>query len=240
MNIWRFDNANSLYYALIDTLSQNVQEILAKGRKPTFALPTGNTAIPFYRLATENAEQLKVSEWVCFNVDEYFPIDDENAPKSFDAFMETHFYSRLSKPVHRREILNGRTWNPADECARYEKLIADAGGIDITILGIGTNGHIAFNEPGSEFDSRTRQVELHPETLMANFHGNPLFTHALTMGIGNIIESKKVYVIALGKNKAQAVKCSIKDPETRNCPASGLRRNPNVTWFLDQDAANLV
>ena len=122
----------------------------------------------------------------------------------------------------------------------YEKLIEDAGGIDITLLGIGSNGHIAFNEPGSEFDSRTRKIELHPDTLMANFKGHAIFSHALTLGIGNLLESKKIFILALGKNKAQAVRCSIREPESRNCPGSGLRRNPNVTWFLDQEAASLI
>jgi glucosamine-6-phosphate deaminase len=242
--IWRFDNANALYYALVDTLTTSTNQIIAEGKRPVLALPTGNTMVPFYRIATEAQNQkdtkLNVSQWQCFNLDEYYPITEANQPYTFDSFMDQHFYSHLNEPVAFRKILNGRARDPLQECNRYEELIQERGGIDIAILGIGTNGHIAFNEPGSEFDSRTRLVELHPQTLMANFQGQALFTHAMTMGIGTLLSAKQIFVVALGKNKANAVKAAIQDVESRMCPASGLRRHSNVTWFLDQDASQLI
>jgi len=239
--IWRFDNANALYYALIDAVASAVASVvappLAQGRRPVLALPTGNTMIPFYRLAVENADKLQTSQWECFNLDEYYPIDERNHADSFDAFMDRNFYSKLSKPVAFRKILNGRTSDPDEECRRYEALIAERGGIDLALLGLGSNGHIAFNEPGSEFDSSARLIELHPQTLLAN---SVPFTHAMTLGIGNLLTARKIFVVALGKSKAQAVKNAIREPESRTCPASALQRHPSVTWFLDPEASQWI
>ena len=239
--IWRFDNANALYYALIDALSQALAPTLASGRDPVLALPTGNTMVPFYRIAAEAAEEkLQLNRWHCFNLDEYYPITPENQNYSFQAYMENHFYSRLKTPVRAAEFLNGATSDLNAECAAYEKKILAAGGLDVCMLGLGVNGHIAFNEPGSEFDSRTRPIELHPQTLMANFKGQAPFTHALTLGIGTILSAKKIFIVALGKNKANAVKAAIKEHSSRMIPASGLQTHHDVTWFLDQEAASLI
>jgi glucosamine-6-phosphate deaminase len=224
--IWRFDNANSLYYALLD-------EFKRLPPAPTVALPTGNTMIPFYRLVSENRAQIHTESWTCFQLDEYTPITDDTRDLSFRSFLEKYFFStNLVKEAHFLENF------PAPE--DYEKKIDEKGGLDVVLLGIGQNGHIAFNEPGSEPDSRTRLVTLHPQTLMANFKGTTPIDQAVTIGIGTILSAKKIYIVALGKTKAAAVKASIRDPESRTCPASFLRRHPDVTWFLDQEAAELL
>ncbi len=224
--IWRFDNANSLYYALIDAFKKLPPE-------PIIALPTGNTMIPFYKLAAENHAELKTETWSCFQLDEYIGVTPENYDLSFKKFLERHFLSNtLVKEINFLESFP----NPAD----YEKKIKDKGGLDIVLLGLGQNGHIAFNEPGSEPTSRTRIITLHPGTLLANFKGATPFTEAVTMGIETILSAKKIFIVALGKNKAQAVKGAIKDSESRTCPASFLRRHPDVTWFVDQEAAELI
>jgi glucosamine-6-phosphate deaminase len=238
--LWRFDNANALYYALVDTLAQTLSPVLATGRDPVLALPTGNTMIPFYRIAAECEEKLNINRWRAFNLDEYYPIHDQNRNASFRSYMEQYFYSRLSMLPKETNFLNGATLDLHAECANYEKKIEAAGGIDLCILGLGTNGHIAFNEPGSEFDSQTRAVELHPQTLMANFRGDAPFTHAMTMGMGTILKAKKIFVVALGKNKANAVKAALIDEPARTLPASVLKTHPDVTWFLDQEASSLV
>jgi len=238
--VWRFDNANALYYALIDALGQALQPLVAEGRDPVLALPTGNTMIPFYRIAAESSEKLNLPRWQVFNLDEYYPITPENFESSFQAYMDMHFYSRLKDPIKSSHFLNGSTSDLNAECASYERKMAALGGIDICILGLGVNGHIAFNEPGSEFDSRTRPIELHPQTLMANFRGEAPFTHAMTLGIGTILSAKKIFVVALGKNKANAVKAAIEEHSSRTVPATGLQIHPDVTWFLDQEAASLV
>lgn len=224
--IWRFDNANSLYYALLD-------EFKKLPAAPTVALPTGNTMIPFYRLVSENRSQLRTESWTCFQLDEYTPITEATRELSFRAFLEKYFFStNLVKEAHFIEQFSSPE--------AYEKKISEKGGIDVALLGLGQNGHIAFNEPGSEPDSRTRLVNLHPQTLMANFKGTTPFTQAVTIGIDTILSAKKIYIVALGKNKSSAVKAAIRDPESRTCPASFLRRHPDVTWLLDQEAAELI
>ena len=237
---WRFDNPNALYYGLLDTFAERIQAVVAKGRKPVIALPTGNTMIPFYRLVTENQAKLKVHEWICFNLDEYYPVNDTNEFRTFHSFMDLNFYLRLDHPVSLRRMLNGRTQNPNEECASYEKTIREQGGIDIALLGLGMNGHIAFNEPKSAVDSRTRLVELHPQTLMANFQGDAVFTHAMTMGLGTLLEAQEIFVVALGKNKAEAVRSATLETPSISCPASALQYHAQVTWFLDQEAAALL
>lgn len=224
--IWRFDNANSLYYALIDAFKKLPSE-------PKIALPTGNTMVPFYKLAAEHQSELKTESWSCFQLDEYFPMTEENKTLSFKNFLQKHF---LSNALVKETFFLENYPNPED----YENKIREKGGLDVVLLGIGQNGHIAFNEPGSEPTSRTRIIQLHPSTLMANFKGATPFTEAVTLGIETILEAKKIYIVALGKNKATAVKSAINDPESRTCPASFLRRHADVTWFLDQEAAELL
>lgn len=238
--IWRFDNANSLYYALIDRVSQEIRGITDLGRDPVVALPTGNTMIPFYRIATEKQALLEVRKWHCFGLDEYYPILPSQQNLSFKNYLDDHFYSKLENQPQSRNFLDGSSENFMLECERYERKIEEAGGIDLAILGIGTNGHIAFNEPGSDFASRTRALPLHPQTLMTNFHGAAPFTHALTMGLGTLLEAKRILVVALGKSKAQAVKSAILEVPSRTLPASALQNHPSVTWFLDQDASSFV
>ncbi len=236
--IWRFDNANSLYYALIDEIASAVRPILDSSRSPMMALPTGNTMIPFYRLAVESEERLGIRDWTCFNLDEYHPLPSGDTPYSFRSYLEQHFYSRLIHPPRHRMELDGTAPDPKEECARYEHEIRTRGGIDLALLGIGTNGHIAFNEPGSAFDSRTRLVHLHPDTLLANFKGAPPVTSALTLGIGTLLEARKIVIVAMGKSKSQAVRSAISDPIHPSVPASALQNHPDVTWMLDQESSD--
>jgi len=238
--ILRHDTANTLYYALIDHLAKEVDSLVSHKRDPVIALPTGNTMIPFYRIASEQEARLQISKWTCFNLDEYYPIPKYLDHLSFSAYLEEHLFSRVQSAPKARFALNGRAENFMIECDDYEDQIRKAGGIDLAILGIGTNGHIAFNEPGSEFFSRTRAVALHPETLLSNFSGNAPFTHALTLGMGTLLEAKKIILVALGKSKAQAVRGAIREIPTRSLPASGLQSHPNVTWFLDQESSSLL
>lgn len=238
--LWRFDNANALYYALIDALKKEVARLLDQGRKPVVALPTGNTMLPLYKLITDSEAELRTDTWTCINLDEYYPLTPANRASSFATYLNQHFYSKLKKPVAAQEQINGSAPDAAAECERVENRIRELGGIDIALLGLGVNGHIAFNEPGSEFDSRTRLIQLHPDTLMANFRGKEPIESAITMGIGTLLEAKTIFIVALGKNKSGAVRAAIQDPSTRTCPASGLQRHKNTTWFLDQEAASLI
>ena len=224
--IWRFDNANSLYYGLIDAFKKLPPA-------PNIALPTGNTMIPFYKLAAEHHADLKTETWSCFQLDEYYPMTAENYSLSFKYFLEKHF---LSNALVKEMFFLENFPNPED----YEKKIIEKGGLDIVLLGTGQNGHIAFNEPGSEPTTKTRVINLHPGTLMTNFKDETPFSQAVTIGIETILQAKKIYIVAHGKNKANAVKSAINDTESRSCPASFLRRHPDVTWFLDPEAGELL
>jgi glucosamine-6-phosphate deaminase len=238
--LWRFDNANALYYALIDALKKEVDRLLAQGRKPVIALPTGNTMLPLYKLITDSSPELRTETWTCINLDEYYPLNPSNRNSSFATYLNQHFYSKLKNPVLQQEQINGAAPDAQAEAERVETRIRELGGIDIALLGLGVNGHIAFNEPGSEFDSRTRLIHLHPDTLMANFRDKEPIENAITMGIGTLLEAKTVFIVALGRNKSGAVRAAIQDPSSRTCPASGLQRHKNTTWFLDQEAASLI
>ena len=238
--IWRFDNANALTYALLDEVAATVRPLAETGRSPVLALPTGNTMIPFYHLASESAERLRVVDWTCFNLDEYHPLPEPDAPYSFRAYLERQFFSKLKDRPRKTFFLDGTAANPEAECTAFEERILGAGGIDLAILGIGVNGHIAFNEPGSAFDSRTRPVTLHPETLMANFKGPAPVNCALTLGIGTLLSAKRIFILAIGKSKASAVRAATLEPPTKTLPASALQNHPQVTWFLDQEAADLL
>ncbi len=234
--ILRFETEADLYPNLTLRLELEIKSILEKGRSPVLALPTGNTMIPFYRLARERPEALQVSTWKCFQLDEYFPLTAETEHLSFRSYLEEHFYSKLKTLPLLRESPNGLAPDANLECSRYERKLKDEGGIDLAILGIGVNGHIAFNEPGAPFDSRTRPIALHAETLRSNFKSGPAIPHAMTMGIGTLLEAKKIWIIAVSTTKREAVRKAMYEPPAVEVPASALQLHPSVTWFLDSGA----
>jgi glucosamine-6-phosphate deaminase len=236
--ILRYETKAELYPDLIHRLQAEIESLRVISRSPVLALPTGNTMVPLYELITQSAESLKVSTWHCFQLDEYYPLNQDSVGKSFRTYLNHHFYSKVGAPPAFMESLDGFTSDPEAECERYEKKIAAEGGIDLAILGIGVNGHIAFNEPGSPFDSRTRLVTLEPETLKSNFKESPPFHQAMTIGIGTLLQAKKIWVVALSKSKAQAVRSAIHEPMNSAVPASALQLHPQVTWFLDSEAAS--
>jgi glucosamine-6-phosphate deaminase len=238
--ILRFDSKTDLYSALIRRLESEVGAIQACSKNPVLALPTGNTMIPFYELASQNGEKLRVSAWKCFQLDEYHPLAHESESFGFRTYLREHFYSRVTHPPLLQESLSGFASDPKLECERYEKKIKQEGGIDLAILGIGVNGHIAFNEPGSPFDSRTRLVTLEQETLKSNFKESPPFSQAMTLGIGTLLEARKIWIVAASKAKANAVRNAIHQPADPSLPASALQLHSNVTWFLDSEAAGLL
>ena len=208
---------------------------------PVLGLPTGGTPLLLYQeLARLHREEGLSFVTVCaFNLDEYWP-----APlgSSFRDFMAQHFYSQVDLPPSQAHILNGavEASEVEKECARFEERIRLAGGLDLAVLGIGTNGHVAFNEPGSAPDSRTRRVRLAPDTRARAAQAQPSWAacaEALTMGVGTILEARRIVVMAFGAAKAEAVQRALRGPESAECPASFLRRHPQVEWLLDPAAA---
>jgi glucosamine-6-phosphate deaminase len=155
--------------------------------------------------------------------------------------MREHLFGHVDIEAGRAKIPNGMAENVAAEAASYEEQIAAAGGIDLLLLGIGANGHIGFNEPGSNFASRTREVVLDEATRTANAGGSPdpasVPRRAITMGIATILEARNILLVATGSEKAAAVAAAIEGPIGPACPASALRLHRNVDILSDEQAA---
>lgn len=225
-----------------EDLSLAAAELVASRLKKrpylVLGLPTGVTPIGLYENLVEvyNKGAADFLEVTTFNLDEYCGLSPEH-PESYRAFMERHLFGLINIPF-------GQTHFPlCDEksCMAYEEMITVSGGIDLQILGIGRNGHIGFNEPGSAFDSRSRVVRLTEATTQNNaqFFGS---VHAVpkmaaTMGIGTIMEAGEILLLASGSGKAEIIKKALKGPVTPEIPASILQRHKKFTVILDQESA---
>jgi glucosamine-6-phosphate deaminase len=228
---------------LAKTLAGQIVRALAEKPDLVLGLPTGRTPIRLYHeLGALHARgEADFSRVTTFNLDEFLGIGPEH-PGSYRAFMEQHLFSRVNIPEARINILNGVAADPAEECARYERAIADAGGIDLQLLGIGTNGHIGFNEPARELAGKTHRVVLKASTRRSNaalFGGTedavPL--EALSMGMGTILRARRILMIATGKSKAGCVNRMVTGPITTKLPASFLQLHRDVELWLDAAAA---
>lgn len=229
------------YEAMSDAAAEAIAHRLAARPGLRLALPTGHTPLLMYRrLAALTRERgLRWDRARVFLLDEYLGLGADD-PGSFRRYIAEHFLRHLDEPPA-LDSLDGRAADPDAECARYEAAIA-AGGLDLVVLGVGRNGHIGFNEPGSPFTSRTRVVTLAPETRAANapdFGGDPAAVpaRALTVGIATILAGREVLVLAAGSAKAEAVERALAGPVDPAVPASALQRHPRVTWLLDREAA---
>ena len=214
-------------------------------KKPalTLGLATGNTMVGLYKhlIRLHQAGSLDFSQVTTFNLDEYLGLPAAH-PQSFNHFMQTNFFRRVNVPPRNIHIPDGSVRSDYDAyCDSYEQSIRDAGGIDLQLLGIGRNGHIGFNEPTSSLASRTRLKVLSRETLDDNAKffapGEESPRCAITMGIGTILEARKVLLLATGAPKAAAVAKSIEGPITCAVSASALQLHPDVTFLLDEPAA---
>ena len=206
-------------------------------------LATGATPLPVYGYIAEKyaAGEVSLKDVKTFNLDEYcgIPQDDKN---SYFTFMRENLFSKTDVEPANVGFLDGNA-DPDEESARYAAAIESAGGIDIQLLGIGRNGHIAFNEPADEFSGEAYKIKLTESTIEANsiyFDDIPMPRYAMTMGIGSIMKARKIIFIATGAAKAQAVHDMIKGEVTPKCPASILQTHPDVTVFLDEAAASLL
>lgn len=213
-------------------------------KKPslTLGLATGNTMVGLYQhlVRLHRAGSLDFSEVKTFNLDEYLGLPGSH-PQSFQHFMHENLFRHVNVPSRNIHIPDGSIRGDYDAyCASYEQSIRAAGGIDLQVLGIGRNGHIGFNEPTSSLASRTRLKVLSRETLDDNakfFGPEESPSCAITMGIGTILEARKVLLLATGASKAAAVAKSIEGPITCAVSASALQLHPDVTFVLDEPAA---
>jgi glucosamine-6-phosphate deaminase len=203
---------------------------------------TGNTPLPLYRslVRMHREEGLDFSGLTSFNLDEYVGIPPAH-PSSFHSYMWAHIFSNINLPRERINIPDGLAADIPASCRKYEQAIRSAGGIDIQILGIGTNGHIGFNEPSSSLSSRTRIKTLTEETrreAAAAFGGeDDVPTHVITMGLGTIMESRMCLLLAFGRRKARAVASAAEGPVTAMVPGSVLQMHPRAILVIDREAA---
>lgn len=197
-------------------------------------LATGASPIGLYKKLVAYYEQGKISfdQVQTFNLDEYVGIS-QSSPASYWSYMHGHLFNHINIRSDNIHIPNGQAEDLVVECTKYDECIARAGGIDLQLLGIGVNGHIGFNEPGTPFDSVTHVVKLEDTTRTVNsiYFDNPadVPTHAITMGIQSIMNAKAIVLIAFGDSKLAAIEQLRSGVVTENFPASQLLTHPNVT-----------
>jgi glucosamine-6-phosphate deaminase len=206
----------------------------------TLGLATGATPRLVYRKLVERAGAPSWRRVRCFNLDEYVGLDADH-PASFARYMRELLFNHVDVAMNRTHIPDGTAPDLDVAAKAYEQLIVENGGIDLQLLGIGRNGHIGFNEPGSAHESKTRKVRLAPSTIDANRpdfpEGEEPPATALTMGIGTILAAREIALLATGSAKAEALAAALQGPVSIDCPASALRRHGAVTVFCDEDAA---
>ena len=216
-----------------------------KNPKTVLGLATGSTPVAMYTEMAKAVKAKKVSykSVKTWNLDEYVGLPGTH-DQSYRYFMNKNLFEKIDIKLSNTHVLNGMAKDPAKECATYEAQIKKAGGIDIQVLGIGSDGHIAFNEPGTSLSSRTSVVYLTPSTIKDNarlfFKGKEkeVPTRALSMGVGTICEAKKVIMLAFGKNKADAIKGCVEGPMSQFCTASALQAHNDAWIFCDEEAAS--
>jgi len=208
----------------------------------TLGLPTGSTPlgtyhklIQFYKEGTLSFKYVKT-----FNMDEYVGLPRDH-PESYHSFMYHNFFKHIDIDPSNTHILDGNASDLKAECDRFEKLIKDSGGIELFVGGIGPDGHIAFNEPGSSLASRTRVKTLADDTILANarFFGNDLSkvpTEALTVGVGTVMDSKEVIILITGQHKAFALYKAIEEGVNHMWTVSAFQLHPSTLFICDDDA----
>ncbi|MCR8969541.1 glucosamine-6-phosphate deaminase [Facklamia sp. 7083-14-GEN3] len=203
-----------------------------------YGMATGSTPERLYELLSQS--DIDFSQAVSINLDEYVGLEGEN-PQSYAYYMHDRLFK--NKPFKASFIPNGQAKDIEDELARYDQVIKE-NPVDLQLLGLGSNGHIGFNEPGSDLEANTSLVNLTQSTIddnqrfFASKEETP--TKAITMGVGAIRKAKKIIIMAFGSQKAQAVRGMIEGPITSDLPASVLQKHPNVYVLLDKEAASLL
>lgn len=225
--------------------SKVMLEQVRSNPKSHLGLATGSTPIRLYELMIEDHKTngTTYKDIKTFNLDEYYGLESSH-PQSYHYFMNTHLFKAVDIDPKNIQLPKG-FGDVQTNCDEYNTLLA-TDGVDLQLLGIGSNGHIGFNEPGTSFDSVTHCIELEESTREDNaklfFDGklDEVPTHAVTMGIKNILDAKKVLLIACGENKAKPIQTLIEGKMTTDCPASALQQHDNVIVIVDKAAASLL
>lgn len=221
-----------------------VKEAL-NNENPVLGLATGSSPVGLYQEMIKDHEENHTSykNVLTWNLDEYVGIPKTH-PQSYWTFMHENLFNHIDIPEENVHVPNGEAEDEEQACKDYEKSM-EGHTINLQVLGIGSDGHIAFNEPGCPFDSLTHLQKLTEETRTDNarfFDGdiNQVPVSAITEGLATIMRSERIVLIATGKNKAKAVKGMIEGPKSVDCPASILQDHADVTVVLDHDAASLL
>ena len=230
-------------YERISQLAARIIADLVKHRpRASLGLATGSTPLGAYQelVRMHREEGLDFSQIVTFNLDEYVGLAEDN-DQSYHYFMWENFFKHINIVPANVHIPDGNAEDLEEACEHYEMEIDDHGGVDVQLLGIGSNGHIAFNEPGSSLGSRTRIKTLTRQTRQDNARFfssiDEVPKYCVTMGIGTILEARKLLLLASGANKAEAVAAALEGPITASVPASAVQLHPDVTFIIDKAAA---
>ncbi len=234
-------------YPSYDEISKASARVVADiiNHKPdaVLGLATGSTPLGLYKelIRMHKEEGLDFSHVTTFNLDEYVGLTPDH-DQSYHYFMYENLFKHINVPLGNTHVPSGTAENYFAFCEWYEQRIDECGGIDVQILGIGSDGHIAFNEPGSSLGSRTRIKTLAKQTIDDNarffdkIEDVPIF--AITMGVGTILEAEKIILLANGENKSDAISDAIEGPVSSICTASALQLHPDSTFFIDTVAGS--
>jgi len=231
--------------AVAKQIADFIREKQKKKEKCVLGLATGSTPKTLYAelVRIHKEEKLSFKNVITFNLDQYYPISND-ALQSYQRFMKVNLFNHVDIDPKNTHIPNGeiKKEDIKEHCRQYEKMIEDAGGIDLQILGIGNNGHIGFNEPGSSIHSKTRLISLDNSTRIANAYEFANISEvprlAITMGIGEILKAKKIILLAWGPAKAPVIKEAVEEDHTDHVPASLLQTHDDVTFIVDEAAAS--
>lgn len=225
--------------------AQEIARLIDRKPNAVLGLATGSTPVPLYNelILLHQEEALDFSRVTTFNLDEYVGLRRTHS-QSYYRFMDEKLFSKVNIPAENIHVPNGTAGNIEEQCEWYEEQIKLKGGIDIQILGIGGNGHIAFNEPGSSLGSRTRIKTLSEQTRKDNSRFfetmDEVPKYAITMGIGTIMESHRLLLLASGKDKATAIKNTVEGPITAMVPATIVQMHRYAMIYIDEEAASVL
>ncbi|WP_106507924.1 glucosamine-6-phosphate deaminase [Brachybacterium timonense] len=238
MDVVILENAEAVARVAAD----HIEQVLGASAHPVLGLATGSSPLGLYgELARRHRDfGLSFAGADVFMLDEYVGLGADHE-QSYHHFIHENLVSQVDLDPARVHLPDGLATDLAAECASFDASIRDAGGVDCQLLGIGSNGHIAFNEPGSSLASRTRPVWLTPSTIRDNARffssRSEVPVRALSQGLGTIMEARRVLLIATGAKKADAVAQMVEGPVSARCPASVLQLHPHTVAVVDEDAA---
>jgi len=233
---------SNTYEELSKAAARTVAKTLNSKPKAVLGLATGSTPLGLYKelIRMHKDEGLDFSQVTTFNLDEYVGLNQDH-PQSYHYFMRENLFKHINIAPRNVHIPSSTTDNYQAFCEWYEQRIVECGGIDLQVLGIGSDGHIGFNEPSSSLGSRTRIKTLTKQTIDDNARffeeGERVPAYAITMGVGTILEAKRIMLLANGEAKAEAVARAIEGPLTGMNTASALQRHERVIFYLDNAAA---